>query len=187
MLRQYTESNPAILKMKAQLDALRAQPGLAPTQAEKARLDSQKARLAAELARANADQARAQAEQARSRTLIPAGLPDNWWRNAGMVSLLRLTPSQVSQMEDNFQQHRLKLIDLNASLEKEEVTLEPLVSADTLDEVKLTAQLDRVAQARAELEKYRGRMLVGIRRVLDPEQWRQLNETRFVLRKPPVR
>lgn len=82
-------------------------------------------------------------------------------------------------MEDIFQQHRLKLIDLNAALEKEEVTLEPLVAADTLDEGRLTSQIDRVAQARAELEKSRGRMLVGIRKVLEPEQWRKLSEMGF--------
>lgn len=65
-----------------------------------------------------------------------------------MVSQLGLSSTQVKQMEDTFRRYRLKLIDLNASLEKEEVTLEPLVSTDTLDEAKLTAQIDRVAQAR---------------------------------------
>ncbi len=82
-------------------------------------------------------------------------------------------------MEEIFQQNRLKLIDLNAALEKQEVTLEPLVAAETLNEAKLTAQIDRVAQARAELEKSRGRMLVGIRKVLEPEQWRKLSEMGF--------
>jgi Spy/CpxP family protein refolding chaperone len=80
-------------------------------------------------------------------------------------------------MDDIFQQHRLRLIDLNAAVEKEEVTLEPLVADETLDDAKITAQIDRVAQARAELEKANGRMLLGIRKVLTPEQWQRLSPT----------
>jgi protein CpxP len=77
-------------------------------------------------------------------------------------------------MDDIFQQHRLKLIDLNASLEKEEAILEPLVGADQPDDNKVLPQIDRVAQARAELEKANSRMLWSVRRVLTPEQWKKL-------------
>jgi Spy/CpxP family protein refolding chaperone len=77
-------------------------------------------------------------------------------------------------MDEIFQQHRLKLIDLNASLQKEEAILEPLVEADQPDESKIVAQIDRVAQSRAELEKANARMLLGIRRVLNPDQWKKL-------------
>jgi Spy/CpxP family protein refolding chaperone len=134
------------------------------------------AQVAAAQAQAAAAQAQAAAEQAR----LQAGLSrvDNLWRSRGLVSQLNLTPAQVKQMETIFQQYRLKLIDLNSTLEKEELTLEPLVAAEILDEGKLTAQIDRVAQARAELEKSRGRMLVGIRKILQPEQWRKLNDAR---------
>ena len=79
-------------------------------------------------------------------------------------------------MDDVFQQSRLKLIDLIAALEREEVTLEPLVAAEPLDESRITAQIDRVAQARAELEKANGRMLLGIRKLLTPEQWSKLSQ-----------
>jgi len=52
--------------------------------------------------------------------------------------------------------------------------MEPLMAADQPDETKLLAQIDKVAQARAELEKANGRMLVGMRRILTPEQWKKL-------------
>ncbi len=77
-------------------------------------------------------------------------------------------------MDDIFQQSRLRLIDLNAAVQKEEAILEPLVSADQPDEARIVAQIDKVAQARAELEKANARMLLGIRRVLTPEQWEKL-------------
>jgi Spy/CpxP family protein refolding chaperone len=77
-------------------------------------------------------------------------------------------------MDDIFQQNRLKLIDLNATLQKEEITLEPLVASDSPDEPKILSQIDRVAQARAELEKANAPFLLGIRRVLTQEQWKKL-------------
>ena len=52
--------------------------------------------------------------------------------------------------------------------------MEPLVAAESPDEAKIVAQIDKVAQARAELEKANARMLLGIRRLLTPEQWNQL-------------
>src|ERR1041385_6208809 len=75
-----------------------------------------------------------------------------WWTRADMAQKLNLTDDQKRRMDDIFQQHRLKLIDLQASLEKEEISLEPLVAADQPDDAKVFAQIDRVALARAELE-----------------------------------
>lgn len=92
-----------------------------------------------------------------------------------MVQRLGLTTDQQKRMDDIFQQHRLKLIDLNAAVQKEEVIMEPLIQAEQPDEAKIVAQIDRVAQARAELEKANARMLLGIRRVLTQEQWNKLN------------
>ena len=81
-------------------------------------------------------------------------------------------------MDDILQQHRLKLIDLNASLQREETIMEPLVEAEQPDEAKIVAQIDKVAQARSELEKANARMLLGIRRVLNQEQWKKLQSER---------
>jgi len=105
---------------------------------------------------------------------LHAGPHGRWWKNPEMAQKLGLTPEQQAKIDDVFQQSRLKLIDLNASLQKEEVILEPLVGADQPDESKILPQIDRVAQARAELEKANARMLLGIRRVLTPEQWKKL-------------
>jgi Spy/CpxP family protein refolding chaperone len=103
--------------------------------------------------------------------------PGTWWRNPDMVQKLALNSDQQKKIEDVFQQHRLKLVDLDATLQKEEITLEPLMAADSPDETKTLAQIDKVAQARAELEKANARFLFAIRRVLTPEQWKKLQET----------
>jgi Spy/CpxP family protein refolding chaperone len=101
--------------------------------------------------------------------------PDGkWWMDSLWVRRLTLTPDQQRRMEDVFQQSRLRLIDLRAGLEKQEAILEPLISADHPQEPRVLAQIDRVAEARAELEKANARMLWGFRLVLNPEQWRML-------------
>lgn len=107
------------------------------------------------------------------RALHP-GPRGRWWDNPTMAQKLGLTADQQKRMDDIFQQNRLKLIDLNAAVQKAEVTMEPLVSADQPDEAKIETQIDRVAQARADLEKANARFLLAIRQVLTPEQWNKL-------------
>lgn len=107
-----------------------------------------------------------------------------WWTRPEEIERLGLSTDQRKNLNEILQQHRLKLIDLEASLQKEEVTLEPLVNADQPDDAKVLAQVDRVAQARAELEKANSRMLWQVRRVLTPDQWKLLQSPRPALRLP---
>src|SRR5271156_1607211 len=97
-----------------------------------------------------------------------------WWNNPDFVKKLSLTPDQQKKMEAVFEQSRPNLMDLSATVRKEEMAMEPLLSADQPDEGKVLAQIDRLAQARAELEKSYARMLLGLRRALTPDQWKIL-------------
>lgn len=101
-----------------------------------------------------------------------------WWDNPQMAQQLNITDQQKKQMDDIFLQHRLKLIDLHASLEKQETLLQPMIEADQPDEAKILSQIDAVAQARAELEKANARMLFDIRKTLTPDQWQKLKTMR---------
>ncbi len=103
-----------------------------------------------------------------------AGPPGRWWNNPEFVKLLNLTPDQQRQMEAVFQQNKPHLIDLSTAVRQDEAAMEPLLAADQPDEAKVLAQIDRMAQARAELEKSSARMLLALRRVLTPAQWKQL-------------
>ena len=105
----------------------------------------------------------------------PAG---KWWNNPELAKQLNLTADQKKKMDDVFQQHRMRMIDLHAALEREEATLDPLLEAATPDDAKVLPQIDRVAQARAELEKANARLLLGLRHVLTPEQWKKLDSER---------
>ena len=97
-----------------------------------------------------------------------------WWNNPEFVQKLSLTPDQQKKMESVFEQSRPALMDLSGKVRSEEMARGPLLSADPADESKILAQIDRVAQARAELEKANARMLLGLRRLLTPDQWKTL-------------
>jgi Spy/CpxP family protein refolding chaperone len=106
--------------------------------------------------------------------MMMPGPNGKWWDNPELAKHLNLTTDQQKKMDEVFQQHRLRLIDLHAALEKEEAILEPLHEAANPDDAKVLPQIDRVAEARAELEKANARMLLGLRHVLTPEQWKAL-------------
>ena len=101
-----------------------------------------------------------------------------WWNNPKMVEKLKLTDDQRKAMDDIFQKHREKLVDLRGNLEKAEIEMEPLVKADQPNESAVMSQIDKVAQARAELEKANARFLFALRAKLTPEQWKQVQDFR---------
>jgi Spy/CpxP family protein refolding chaperone len=102
------------------------------------------------------------------------GPPGIWWHNPDLIQKLTLTPDQQKRMDDILQQSRLQLIDLRANVEKQELLLEPMLAANPPDTNKVLAQIDHIAQARAELEKANAKMLLAIRNVLTPDQWTKL-------------
>lgn len=110
------------------------------------------------------------------------GAKGQWWNNPRIVDMLKLTDEQRKAMDDILFAHREKLIDLRAALAKAELDMEPLVNADQPNEAKILAQIDRVAQARAELEKANARFLLALRAKLTPDQWKQVQD----LRHPPA-
>jgi len=92
--------------------------------------------------------------------------PGKWWKNSALMT----------RIEKIFQDNRLELIDLHAALDKQEAILDPLIEADQPDESQVIAQIDKVAQARANLEKSNAQMLLAIRRVLTVDQWKKLRD-----------
>jgi len=112
----------------------------------------------------------------------PRGEHGRWWNDAQAIEKFKLTDTQRKSMDDIYQQHRMTLVDLHATLEKAELAMEPLMKDDQPDEGKILAQIDRVAQARAELEKANARMLLGLRKELTPEQWKQIQADRAARR-----
>ncbi len=97
--------------------------------------------------------------------------PGTFWRNPETVKLLTLTPDQQKQMESIFHDSRVQLIQLHASLEEEQLNLEPLLNASPFDQSKALAEISKIAELRASLEKADAKMLISLRGVLTADQW----------------
>lgn len=102
-----------------------------------------------------------------------------WWNNPRMIERLKLTDDQRKAMDQILYQHREKLIDLQANLERAELAMQPLMSADQPDRAAIAAQIDKVVAARADLEKANSLFLLDIRLKLTPDQWKQMKDMRM--------
>lgn len=105
-----------------------------------------------------------------------------FWNNPRIVERLKLTDDQRKAMDAILQQHRMTLVDLRANVEKAELAMQPLMQADEPNESAILAQIDKIAQARAELEKGNARFLLAIRSKLTPDQWKQVQQFREDMR-----
>lgn len=99
-----------------------------------------------------------------------------WWKNSETIKQLNITDAQRKQLEQTFMDYRMKLIDLRADAERQELKLQPLMDADQVDENAISQQLDAVIASRGRLEKAHAMMNVNMRKVLTVEQWKKLEE-----------
>jgi protein CpxP len=111
------------------------------------------------------------------RALGPGSI-GRWWNDPAMIEKLNLRDDQRKSMDEILLEHREKLIDMHAGVDKAELAMEPLMSADQPSEQLILAQIDKIAQARAELEKANARFLLAIRAKLTPDQWKGLQAAR---------
>jgi len=68
----------------------------------------------------------------------------------------------------------MKLVDLHAAVEKQEIKLQALMDSDQPPDSQVMAQLDQLLTARGNLEKEFTAMTLNFRRIVTPEQWRKL-------------
>ena len=99
-----------------------------------------------------------------------------WWNNPDMIQQLKLTDDQRKAMDSILQAHREKLVDLRGNLEKAEIEMQPMLQQDTLDKSAILAQVDKIAQARTELERANAHFLLDLRGKLTPEQWKTVRD-----------
>ena len=104
--------------------------------------------------------------------------PGKWWRDADTVRQIGLNDNQAQQIEQIFMDHRMRLIDWVADLQKQELKLESALNADQPEEAQVSNQVDQVVAARGKLEKEHALMMLNIRRVLTPDQWKKLQSIR---------
>lgn|ERR1019366_1402409 len=101
-----------------------------------------------------------------------------WWQDSELAKKLQLTDAQIKQLNQIFFDHRLKLIDYGAEMEKQDLKLQNLLDEDVPDTGHVSSQVDQVLVARGKLEREYTMMNLDLRKVLSVEQWRQLKSIR---------
>jgi len=109
--------------------------------------------------------------------VVTAQVPGAWWTNTALVERLGLTDDQKAKIERTFENHRQNILSATAQLEKEELTLNRLLEAETIDRNAILSQIDRVVQARGEVERTNSAMTLEMREHLTRDQWMQLPRT----------
>jgi Spy/CpxP family protein refolding chaperone len=111
-------------------------------------------------------------------TFLYRGELGKWWQNSDVAKKLQLSDGQISQLDQTFYDHKLKLIDYGAEMEKQDLKLQTLLDADVPNEGQVEAQVDQVLSARGRLEREFTMMNLDLRKVLSLDQWRQLKSVR---------
>jgi Spy/CpxP family protein refolding chaperone len=101
-----------------------------------------------------------------------------WWDDRGFVKSLKLRPDQQARMDTIFEQNRSLLVSRIEGLQQAEAQMAQLSNSSSPDESALYAQIDRVAQARADLEKANTHLLLQLRSQMDPDQITRLEKSR---------
>jgi Spy/CpxP family protein refolding chaperone len=101
-----------------------------------------------------------------------------WWREPEISKKLQLSEGQIAQLDQIFYDHRVKLIDHGAEMEKQDLKLQSLLDADQPNEGEIGSQVDLVLAARGKLEREYTFMNLDLRKVLSLDQWRQLKSIR---------
>ena len=93
-----------------------------------------------------------------------------WWHDKRIVTELALTGDQVDRLERIFIKHTEKAVPLRKEVQDLEKALDGSIRAQKLDVATFAAEVDRIENKRAELNKMRAVMLYRLRLVLNAEQ-----------------
>jgi Spy/CpxP family protein refolding chaperone len=104
-----------------------------------------------------------------------------WWTNAALLQQLGITDDQKLKIERTFENHRLAIVSAADLLEKEEAQLARLLDAEPMDRNAVYTQVDRVIQARSEMERASAAMTLEMREHLTRAQWLQLPRTNLTI------
>jgi len=97
-------------------------------------------------------------------------LPGKWWKHDRVVAELKLTPAQIEQIDTVFVEHRKKLVDGKARLEKLLLDFQQISDQVDVNRDQTLQLVDQIAQTRAEMARNTILMQLDIRDQLTPEQ-----------------
>jgi hypothetical protein len=109
---------------------------------------------------------------------LQLGPPGRWWDDPMFAKDLGLSPDQTTKMDVIFNAHKAEIFGAYTALLSEESALEKMTQEKHPDEAGLFSAIDRIAHARASLEKANAHMLLAIRKEMDDKQLERLESHR---------
>lgn len=109
---------------------------------------------------------------------LQLGPPGRWWDDKKFAKSLGLNGDQQKRMDTVFGQNRDALLSRNDALQKAEGRLEALTRSGRPTEAAVFTEIERVAQARTDLEKTYAHMLLQLRDEMTAEQVGRLDDHR---------
>ncbi len=100
--------------------------------------------------------------------------PGKWWLIPRLSNQLELNNEEKRDLDDLFVNSRRKLIDLKGTLERERFELENLLEKETLNEMAVMEQFEKLEKARSDLGGERFRFLLQARKILGFERYQRL-------------
>ena len=120
-----------------------------------------------------------------STSTLPAAQGFKWWQNDTYKKELGLTTEQTRRLEEIFQKAMPTLKEQKTALDQAEDKFEKLVERG--DDKEVMEQVNLVEAARADLNKTRTLMLLGMRKVLTRDQWAKFTALHQASLNPPAK
>ena len=102
---------------------------------------------------------------------VPSG---KWWYNKKVVKNLDLTPKEVSQLDQLYENSHRRLIKLKNAVEREQFELDTLLGKKTVDDAKVRKQFKKLEGARTDLADERLGFVIRVREIIGPDRFQQL-------------
>lgn len=107
---------------------------------------------------------------------LQLGPPGRWWDDKKFAQTLGLRTDQQKKMDAVFNANKGMILQRYETLQQEQARMEALTKESHLKEAEIFAQVDRVSQARAGLEKATAHLSLLLRQEMDPGQIARLEE-----------
>ena len=120
-----------------------------------------------------------------STSTHPAAQGFKWWQDDTYKKELGLTSEQTRRLEEIWQKAMPTLKELKTALDQAEDRFEKLIERG--DDKEVMEQVNLVEAARADLNKTRTVMLLGMRKMLTREQWAKFTALHQAAQNPPAK
>jgi len=104
----------------------------------------------------------------------PAVPPGTWWDVPLVVEEVGLTDDQRSTLAKVTRRHVRALADLRAAVARAEIDLQEVSDRDPLPLQEVRQAFTALQASRTRLEQERFELVLSVRGILEPEQWRRL-------------